>query len=193
MSETSASLHCRCWVKTDSGNPLSLPSNKKVYEVESLIRWEGETLSTLESALANSFWFISVLSKSVWYVQFCSTGYFGNSCFVTAWKFTLSYTVLHKSRDENQPLHIKTMAENGEISDCFEVLHFFGCWTVFSLLPSISFWKKQHKFFMKTRQVMTLQASFGKIYCEFAQELDKLFWARLKEKNFANDGKCLQH
>ena len=60
-------------------------------------------------------------------------------------------------------------------------------------LPSSdSFQKEQSNFVLNFCNVMpfhALQVSFEKIYYTFAQEPNKLFWARLKENTFAFLGK----
>ena len=89
MSGTSTFARRSSWAKSDSKTPVSTPSNSGVCKYESLTRRQDKTLSTQESALANSFLFISFLSKPFWYVEFCSAWYFGNSCFVTARVFKL--------------------------------------------------------------------------------------------------------
>ena len=68
--------------------------------------------------------------------------------------------------------------------------------TSLSLLPSDSFQREQSNFVLKVFHVLSfyvLQKSFEKIYYTFAEEPDKRFCARLKEKTFAFVGKWLKH
>ena len=91
MCGTSEFLRQSCWGKSGSKTLVSTPSNFKVCELESLIRGQEKNLSIKESALLNRFLFFSFLSKSIFYVEFCSAQVLGSSGFVIAWviKFLL--------------------------------------------------------------------------------------------------------
>ena len=87
-SGTSVFVQRSCWANFDCNVAASTHSNE-ICEFESLIRRQDKNLPTKESALANSFLFDSFLSETIWYVEICSTWYFGSSCFVTVWLFKL--------------------------------------------------------------------------------------------------------
>ena len=84
------------------------------------------------------------------------------------------------------------MVKDGRSNDFYELQPHFDCQNVSSLLTIDSFQKEQSNFVLKFCQVMSFfasQVSFEKIYYTFAQEPQKLFWARLKEKTFSFVGK----
>ena len=84
------------------------------------------------------------------------------------------------------------MLNDRRSNEFYELEPFSGCQNVSSLLPNDSFQREQSNFVLKFSHVMSfyaLQVSFEKIYYTLAEEPDKLFWARMKEKTFAFAGK----
>ena len=193
MPGTSAFLRCVCSTKSGKKTPVSTQSKMEASLFESLIPRQDQILSTKESASVDSFLCFS-LSESVWYVRVCAAWYFGSSCFVTAW---LSKLLLYREAGTRTHCFRSKEKVNEVKSDDFHELYLF-----FSMPERLFF---VPKWFYLERAIVSsfnflsryvffnaLRIYFQKIFYALAEEPDKLFWARLKERTFAFVGRRLE-